>query len=78
MSKKDEVLNSLSFWQGYHSKALTTFLAICGFAFGAAGGVIPAPLWLMILSIFGALVSGVAVLILHKKIIKLQQELGKL
>ena len=40
MSKKEEVLNSLSLWQSYQGKMLTTFIALCGFAVGAAGGVV--------------------------------------
>ena len=76
MSKKEEVLNSLSLWQSYQGKMLTTFIALCGFAFGAAGGVASVPLWLV--SMIGVVLIGISVILLHRKIIKLQHELGEL
>ena len=76
MSKKEEVLNSLSLWQSYQGKMLTTFIALCGFAFGAAGGVVSVPLWLTAVSMIGVVLIGISVILLHRKIIKLQHELG--
>ena len=76
MSKKEEVLNSLSLWQSYQGKMLTTFIALCGFVFGAAGGVVSVPLWLV--SMIGVVLIGISVILLHRKIIKLQHELGEL
>ncbi|MCI7237175.1 MAG: hypothetical protein MR513_04165 [Campylobacter sp.] len=78
MSKKEEILNSLSLWQSYQGKMLTTFIALCGFAFGAAGGVVSVPLWLTAVSMIGVVLIGISVILLHRKIIKLQHELGEL
>ena len=55
---------------------LTTFIALCGFAFGAAGGVVSVPLW--VVSMIGVVLIGISVILLHRKIIKLQHELGEL
>ena len=57
---------------------LTTFIALCGFAFGAAGGVVSVPLWLIVVSMIGVVLVGAGVVLLHRKIIKLQHELGEL
>ena len=44
----------------------------------AAGGVVSVPLWLTAVSMIGVVLIGISVILLHRKIIKLQHELGEL
>lgn len=65
MGKKDKILDELSYWHSANNKALSVFIALCGFAFCAAGGVIKAPLWLVILSAIGASATAIGVILIY-------------
>lgn len=78
MSKKDKVQNSINIWHSHLNKTISVMIALCAFAFSSAGGVIEAPLWLIISSVLGLVVSGVAVIYIQKRLTKLIKEIGDL
>ena len=45
MSKKDTINQRLNTFNNYLSALLTTIIALCGFTFSSAGGIINSPKW---------------------------------
>ena len=77
MSKKDRLLDRLKSWHS-HSEAITAFMALAGFTFTSAGGVIAAPTWLIVLGAVIMVLCGFAFIFIQKKIARLQKELGEM
>ena len=77
MSKKDRLLDRLKSWHS-HSEAITAFMALAGFTFTSAGGVIAAPTWLIVLGAIIMVLCGFAFIFIQKKIARLQKELGEM
>lgn len=78
MSKKDRLLDRLKSWHSHSDKAITAFMALAGFTFTSAGGVIVAPTWLIVLGAIIMVLCGFAFIFIQKKIARLQKELGEM
>ena len=78
MSKKDRLLDRLKSWHSHSDKAITAFMALAGFTFTSAGGVITAPTWLIVLGAIIMVLCGFAFIFIQKKIARLQKELGEM
>ena len=53
-------------------------MALAGFTFTSAGGVIAAPTWLIVLGAAIMVLCGFAFIFIQKKIDRLQKELGEM
>ena len=69
-AKKDRLLDRLKSWHS-HSEAITAFMALAGFTFTSAGGVIAAPTWLIVLGAIIMVLCGFAFIFIQKKIDRL-------
>lgn len=78
MSKKDSIIDKLSFWRSNYDKLFNALLALCAFTFTSAGGIITAPNWLIYISVFAMICVALAQLFVVNKIKKLQNELKDL
>lgn len=78
MSKKDTINQRLNTFNNYLSALLTTIIALCGFTFSSAGGIINSPKWLIISSYLVLIICVVALVILQININKNQNELEDL
>ena len=76
-AKKDRLLDRLKSWHS-HSEAITAFMALAGFTFTSAGGVIAAPTWLIVLGAVIMVLCGFSFIFIQKKIARLQKELGEM
>lgn len=72
------MLDRLKSWHSHSDKATTAFMALAGFTFTSAGGVIAAPTWLIVLGAIIMVLCGFAFIFIQKKIDRLQKELGEM
>ena len=78
MSKKDKINQRLNNYNQYLGGLITAVIALGGFTFSAAGGVISAPKWLVMGSYIMLIFCVFALVLLQKNINKNLDELEDL
>lgn len=78
MSKKDDLNHELNNLNTYLGATLAAIIALVGFTFGAAGGVIECDSWLIYLSAFGCVLCFVSLIYLQKMINRARKEIRSL
>ena len=76
MGKKEKLLDTLKAWHSFSDKIINAFMALAGFVFTSAGGLIPSPFWLTLLGTIVMVLCGFGFIFIQKKIKKLQKDLG--
>lgn len=78
MSKKDDLNHELNNLNTYLGATLAAIIAIVGFTFGAAGGVIECESWLVYISAFACVLCFAGLVFLQKMINKARKEIREL
>ena len=78
MGKKERIKARLANFNTYLSGLVNSLIAIIGFTFSTASGIIKCPAWISITSFCSIFLVLAGIYLLQRKMTKLQDELGGL